>query len=96
MAKSCVRKGVAVLLMLNRPSERATKAEEEVKAEILDGSNTVVETIACDLQDLENVRECATKIKSKYEAIDVLCCNAGVMVSSPSRRNDEISHSIIP
>ena len=79
-AKDTVRKGAATLLMLNRPSARATAAEELVKKEIPEGStNVVVETIPCDLQDFESVQAAAALIKKKYEAIDVLCCNAGVM-----------------
>lgn len=65
--------------MLNRPSDRATKAEEAVKAEVPIGGKTQVETVPCDLQDFASVRAAATTIKSKYRKIDVLCNNAGVM-----------------
>jgi len=56
-AKTSVRKGAAAVVMLNRPSDRATKAEEEVKKEIIEGSSTVVETIPCELQDFESIRQ---------------------------------------
>lgn len=77
VAKTAARKNADHVLLLNRPSDRAQKAEQEVK-DVVTGK-TVVETIPCDLQDLESVRSAATLIKSKYEAIDVLCNNAGVM-----------------
>jgi NAD(P)-dependent dehydrogenase (short-subunit alcohol dehydrogenase family) len=78
-AKVAVRKGAASVLLLNRPSDRATKAEEYIKAEIPEGSNTKVEAIPCDLQDFESVKAAAKTIKDKYDAVDVLCNNAGVM-----------------
>lgn len=87
-AKVCVRKGAAHILLLNRPSERATKAEEDVKAEIKEGQNTIVETIPCDLQDFSSVREAAQKIKSKYDSLDVLCNNAGIMAVDDTATKD--------
>jgi NAD(P)-dependent dehydrogenase (short-subunit alcohol dehydrogenase family) len=79
VARTCVKKGAKNVLLLNRPSERATKAEEELKACIVDGSKTNVETIPCDLQDFSSVKAAAAKIKADHEAVDVLCNNAGVM-----------------
>lgn len=89
-AKTSARKGAATVLLLNRPSERATNAEETIKAALkeIEGSTTVVETIPCDLQDFESVKACATKIKAKYDAIDVLCCNAGVMALDDNATKD--------
>lgn len=91
-AKAAVRKGAKNVLMLNRPSERAAAAESAVKEEIIGAASsddddddskkrttTSVETIPCDLQDFNSVRQAADAIKSKYEAVDVLCNNAGVM-----------------
>eukprot|EP00192_Tetraselmis_astigmatica_P013342 CAMPEP_0117669168 /NCGR_PEP_ID=MMETSP0804-20121206/11970_1 /TAXON_ID=1074897 /ORGANISM="Tetraselmis astigmatica, Strain CCMP880" /LENGTH=335 /DNA_ID=CAMNT_0005477171 /DNA_START=73 /DNA_END=1080 /DNA_ORIENTATION=+ len=75
-AKSVAQKGAEVV-MLNRPSERATKAEASVK-EAAPGAKVC--TVDCDLQSLDSVRSCAEELKKKYrEGIDVLCCNAGVM-----------------
>jgi len=78
-AKTCAQKGTKAILMLNRPSERATAAEAQVKECIPVGKTTTVETIACDLQDFESVKAAANAIKAKYEALDVLCNNAGIM-----------------
>jgi len=65
--------------MLNRPSDRATAAQEAVQAEVPPDGKTVVETIPCDLQDFESVKSAAATIKKKYKKLDVLCNNAGVM-----------------
>ena len=79
-AQCAARKGAEAVLMLNRPSERATAAEIAVKEQVpKEGTQTVVETISCDLQDLSSVQEAIRTIKSKYDKIDVLCNNAGVM-----------------
>jgi NAD(P)-dependent dehydrogenase (short-subunit alcohol dehydrogenase family) len=79
VARTCIKKGAKNVLLLNRPSERATKAEADLKACIVDGSKTHVETIPCDLQDFSSVKAAAAKIKADHEAVDVLCNNAGVM-----------------
>jgi len=79
-AKTCAKKGAKNILMLNRLSDRSKSAETEVKKFIPDDNNeTSVETIECDLQDFENVKKACSYIKEKYDAIDVLCNNAGVM-----------------
>jgi NADPH:quinone reductase-like Zn-dependent oxidoreductase len=82
-AQCAARKGAQTILMLNRLSDRATTAEVTVKEQIPadDGTTgtTIVETIPCDLQDMASVQEAIRIIKSKYDRIDVLCNNAGVM-----------------
>jgi len=67
------------VLMLNRLSDRSTKAEEQVRAEVPKDAKTIVETIPCDLQDFESVKSAAATMKKKYKKLDVLCNNAGVM-----------------
>jgi NAD(P)-dependent dehydrogenase (short-subunit alcohol dehydrogenase family) len=76
-AKTVASKGASVVLLLNRPSARATAAEQAVKDVAAEG--TVVETIACDLQSFESVKTAAAAVLKKYPAVDVLCNNAGVM-----------------
>jgi NAD(P)-dependent dehydrogenase (short-subunit alcohol dehydrogenase family) len=87
IARTSVKKGAKNVLLLNRPSERATKAENDLKAFIVDGK-TNVETIPCDLQDFSSVRAAADKIKADHEAIDVLCNNAGVMALEDKATKD--------
>jgi short chain dehydrogenase len=81
VAKTCARKGAHAVLLLNRPSPRAAAAEAEIKHQVPEGSNTVVETIHCDLQDFSSVKNAAIQIKSKYDALDVLCNNAGTFTN---------------
>lgn len=87
-AKVSVRKGASHVIMLNRPSERATKAEAQVKAEITNGQDTTVETIPCDLQDFDSVKEAANQVKSKYKQVDVLINNAGIMAMDDKATKD--------
>jgi NAD(P)-dependent dehydrogenase (short-subunit alcohol dehydrogenase family) len=96
-AQCAARKGAAHILMLNRPSARADAAEQLVKAAVKDqddsaaGSTTQkthVETIPCDLQDFASVRQCAATIRAKYNRLDVLCNNAGVMALEDKATKD--------
>jgi NAD(P)-dependent dehydrogenase (short-subunit alcohol dehydrogenase family) len=66
----------ATVLLLNRPSQRSERALAELKREASAGR---FEAVACDLQDLESVRSAARTIASKFDVLDVLCHNAGVM-----------------
>jgi NAD(P)-dependent dehydrogenase (short-subunit alcohol dehydrogenase family) len=77
VAKACAKKSAKCVLMLNRPSARAEAAEKEVRDAAAAATATAVETVPCDLQDFESVKKAAELIKSKHEAIDVLCNNAG-------------------
>lgn len=77
--RCAARKGADHVLMLNRLSDRSTKAEELVRAEVPKDAKTVVETIACDLQDFDSVKTAAATMKKKCKKLDVLCNNAGVM-----------------
>lgn len=85
VARTAIRKGAENVLLLNRPSERATKAESSLKEE---ATTSNVESIPCDLQDFESVRQAASMIKTKYQAIDVLCNNAGVMAMADKATKD--------
>jgi len=76
-AQTSAQKGAAYVIMLNRPSERAQKAEAAVQEVAAEG--TIVESYPCDLQDMASVQACIAQIKKKHQAIDVLCNNAGVM-----------------
>lgn len=77
LAKLSVSKGANVV-MLNRKSERANSALEQVKAEAAEG--TSVSFIECDLMDFESVKKASTEIKASFpEGLDVLVNNAGIM-----------------
>lgn len=66
----------ATVLLLNRDSERATAALARLREE---APQAKFEPVTCDLQDFASVRAAAETIRGKYERLDVLCNNAGVM-----------------
>jgi len=66
----------ATVLLLNRASSRADSSLQQLKEEVPGG---VFDAIVCDLQDLQSVRAAVELITSKYDRLDVLCNNAGVM-----------------
>ncbi len=74
-AREMAKLGAQVLL-LNRESERSQTALQRLEQEVPTGK---FEAIACDLQDFDSVRAAAAAIRSKYDVVDVLCNNAGVM-----------------
>ena len=74
-AREIAKKGATVLL-LNRASERAEKALGQLQKDVSEGS---FEWINCDLQNFDSVRKSIQSIAAKYEVIDVLINNAGVM-----------------
>jgi len=74
-AKVCAGLG-AVVVLLNRPSERVTKSVEELKKAY---PTTTFDSIACDLGKFADVERAAEEIKGKYEAIYCLANNAGIM-----------------
>ena len=85
VARTAARKNAENLILLNRPSERAKKAEEALKKE---ETKTNIVSVDCDLQDLESVTSAAAAIKKKYKAVDVLCNNAGVMALEDKATKD--------
>jgi NAD(P)-dependent dehydrogenase (short-subunit alcohol dehydrogenase family) len=74
-ARELARKGASVIL-LNRKSERSQSALQQLKAEVPAGK---FDAMDCDLHNLKSVKEAIDVIKSKYDVIDVLVNNAGVM-----------------
>lgn len=64
---------------------------EQVKKEILEETgNTDVEFIECDLASLSSVGKCADEFKRRYERIDVLINNAGVLPQERQESKDGI------
>lgn len=83
-AREAAKKGATVIL-LNRASERAEKALAQLKKEVPEGS---FDSIVCDLQNFESVHKAVKSIQDKYEVIDVLVNNAGVMALKDSATVD--------
>ena len=74
-AREVAKKGATVIL-LNRKSERAQNALKQLQESVPDGKFDAIE---CDLQSFDSVKSAVDSIKSKYDVIDVLVNNAGVM-----------------
>lgn len=83
-ARELAKRGATVLL-LNRPSARSQDALKKLIDEV---PSSTFENIACDLQDFESVREAAAAIKGKYDRLDVLCNNAGIMAVKDEATKD--------
>jgi NAD(P)-dependent dehydrogenase (short-subunit alcohol dehydrogenase family) len=75
LAQQCAALGAKVV-MLNRPSERADRALQLLKARGADAT-----LVPCDLLSLASVRAAAASLRSLLgsSGLDVLCCNAGIM-----------------
>ena len=83
-AREVAKKGASVVL-LNRKSERSENALEELKAAVPNGK---FDSIICDLQNFESVRNAVSSIKDKHEVVDVLVNNAGVMALKDQATKD--------
>lgn len=87
-AKTLALKGARIIL-LNRPSERATAAENKLR-ELVPGVE--VSTISCDLMSFESVKSASAALTSQLGGVglDVLCNNAGVMALPDQATTDGI------
>ena len=83
-ALQLARKGAHVLLGC-RNQERASQAIERIQADAPNGS---VEWLPLDLADLASVAAAAAQLRATHQQLDVLICNAGVMVPPAGRTVD--------
>ncbi|MBC8452783.1 MAG: SDR family oxidoreductase [Spirochaetes bacterium] len=67
----------AIVVMLCRNKERGEKALQEVRTS---SKNNSVELMLCDLGSLKSVRDFCVEFKSKYQRLNVLINNAGVIL----------------
>jgi len=74
-ARELAKKGATVIL-LNRESERSNSSLKQLQEECPEGN---FDSITCDLQSKDSVQNAMNTVKSKYDVIDVLINNAGVM-----------------
>lgn len=72
------------VVMLCRNKERGQKALDQLNARKKNGS---AELILCDLASLADIRKAAEKIHDRFDRIDVLINNAGVV--SPQRQETQ-------
>ena len=83
-ARELAKKGATVVL-LNRESERSANAFNQLVSEVPGGK---FEAVACDLQDFDSVKNAAEAIRTKYNQLDVLVNNAGVMALKDEATKD--------
>lgn len=83
-ALQLARKGAQVLLGC-RDEQRANQAIESIQAEAPRGS---VEWLPLDLADLASVAAAAAQLRAAHQRLDLLICNAGVMVPPAGRTVD--------
>lgn len=83
-AREMAKRGATVLL-LNRNSDRSANALQQLQSAVPEAT---FEVINCDLQNFASVREAAASIIAKYEVLDVLVNNAGVMALKDEATGD--------
>jgi NAD(P)-dependent dehydrogenase (short-subunit alcohol dehydrogenase family) len=83
-ARELAKKGATVIL-LNRKSHRSQSALQQLREAL---PQAKFDAIDCDLQRLESVQKAINTIKNKYNALDVLINNAGVMALKDQATTD--------
>jgi NAD(P)-dependent dehydrogenase (short-subunit alcohol dehydrogenase family) len=86
MAKQIARSGI-IVVMASRSRERLEAAQEEIRREV-PASKT--ELLAADISSQAEIRRLASEFSSKYNRLDILINNAGVMAPNRSLTVDGI------
>lgn len=74
-AREVAKKGATVIL-LNRKSTRAEESLQQLQEAV---PGATFDWVVCDLQRFDSVRQATQAISAKYDQLDVLVNNAGVM-----------------
>jgi len=77
-ATKAFAKNGATVIMACRSTDRGKQAATEIQDTIAD-TGAILHVRQCDLASLDSIESFATGIEGEYDAIDVLCNNAGVM-----------------
>ena len=91
LARCAIVKNAALVLLLNRKSERSEKSEQDLQKYLVDKSMTVIRSIECDLQSFDSVKNAADLVNEEVKSfggLDVLCLNAGIMAIDDNRTGD--------
>lgn len=83
-ARAMAAKGARVVLA-GRNQDKLDEAAREIREQT--GSETV-ETIICDLGSLDSVRACGKEARERFDTIDILINNAGVMATPKEKTED--------
>jgi NAD(P)-dependent dehydrogenase (short-subunit alcohol dehydrogenase family) len=69
-------KAASILIL---PVRNTSKGEELKKELLVANPSCQIDLYQCDLESIESVKTCANDIANKYEKIDILINNAGIM-----------------
>lgn len=83
-AQTVAEKGGEVVC-LNRKSQRVIDSTEKLRKAVPTGKFVNIE---CDLQDFESAKKAVEVIKSSYDKIYCLSCNAGIMMTEDKATKD--------
>ncbi|GGK54880.1 oxidoreductase [Haloarcula sebkhae] len=83
-SKAFARRG-ATVVMACRSVERGESAAAEIREAV---PNATLDVRECDLADLSNIASFADALRDDYDAVDILCNNAGVMAIPRSETVD--------
>lgn len=83
-ARAMAAKG-ATVIMAGRDSAKLDEAVAAIRAAQPDAS---LETIICDLGNLASIRACGTEARARFDKVDLLINNAGVMACPLMRTAD--------
>ena len=84
--KAFAAKG-ATVIMACRSTDRGKRAATQIR-DAVGTTSAVLNVRECDLASLESVESFATGVEREYDAIDILCNNAGVM-AIPRQETDD-------
>ena len=82
--RAMAAKGAHVVLA-GRNQSKLDEAAQAIKADTADAE---VETIICDLGSLDSVRQCGAEANERFDKIDILLNNAGVMACPKDQTTD--------
>jgi NAD(P)-dependent dehydrogenase (short-subunit alcohol dehydrogenase family) len=80
IARGLVERGAAVTIVARNPT-KAEATVRELAASVTGGPPT--EVVLADLGDLGSVRRAADELRTRYDRIDVLVNNAGIVATRP-------------
>lgn len=75
----------AEIILAGRNQDTLDAAVQEITSSHPDAK---LDTIVCDLSSLESVRACGAEARKRFEAIDILINNAGVMATPKTHTKD--------
>ncbi len=75
----------AHVILAGRDQDKLSEAAAAIRSET---SSDKVETILCDLGSLESVRACGKEASERFDAVDILINNAGIMATPQGTTQD--------